>query len=104
MPDLRVEPEHRLDGVALEPPVEQLARAAGHEIPEVALGRTGEKGELSAQTQRMQPVAPAPSQVGWRFEDQTAQRIRRGFDRAVAIGQALRVARRKSSQLPFRIA
>ncbi len=51
----------------------------------------------------MQPVAPAPAEVGRRFEDEIAQRIGRGFDGAVVVGQALRVARGKSSQFPLRI-
>src|ERR1700693_4843902 len=83
MPDLRVEPEHGLDRIAVEPVVEQVARAAGDELPQVALRGACEAGELSAQTQRMQPVAPASAEVGRCFEDEIAQRIRRGFDRAV---------------------
>jgi len=64
MPDLRVEPERRLDRIAFEPVVEQVARAAGHELPQVALRGAGEPGELSAKPERMQPVAPAPAEVG----------------------------------------
>src|SRR6266851_2600843 len=37
----RVDPEHRLDGIALEPVIEELAGAAGYELPQVALRRAG---------------------------------------------------------------
>ncbi len=104
MPDLRVEAERRLDRIAFEPVVEQVARAAGHELPQVALRGAREAGELSAQTQRMQPVAPASAEVGRRFEDEIAQRVGRGFDRKGVVGQARRVPRRKSGQFPLSIA
>src|SRR5439155_8724923 len=99
MPDLRVEAKHRLDRIAVEPVIEQLARALRDELPQVALRRAGEKREPPAQSQRAQPVAPASSQVGRRLEDQIAQGIRRGFDGAVVIRQARRVACRKSGEL-----
>ncbi len=103
MPDLRVESEHRLDRIAFEPVVEQVARAAGDELPQVALAGALKAREPPAQSERAQPGAPTSSQIGRRFENKGAQRIRSGFDGAVVIGQALRVTRRKSGQLPLRI-
>ncbi len=103
MPDLGVEPERRLDGVALEPPVEELACAARREIPQVALRAARKKCELPAQREGAQAAAPAPVQVGRCLEDESAQRIRRCFDGAVVVGQALRVARGKPGQFPLGI-
>src|SRR5712691_10524403 len=69
MPDLRVEPEHRLDRIAVEPEVEQVARVAGDELPQVALCGTSKACEPSAEGQRAQPVAPASAEIGRRLED-----------------------------------
>src|SRR2546430_163890 len=72
VPDLRIESEHRLDRVALEPPVEQVARALRHDLPQIALRGAGKAGESSAQAEPLQPVAPASSEVGRRLEDEIA--------------------------------
>src|SRR6185295_17051544 len=103
MADLRVESERGLDRVALEPVVEQVARAARDELPQVALRRAGEKREPPAQGQRPQPAAPASAEVGRCLEDQGPERVRRGLDRAVVPGQTLRVPRGKSGKLLLRI-
>jgi len=92
MPDLRVEPERRLDRIAFNQYVEQVARAAGHELPQVALRGAGEPGELSPNLSACSQSRQPPPRLA-AFEDEIAQRIGRGFDRAVVVGQALSVAR-----------
>src|SRR5712691_4720000 len=103
MADLRVESEHRLDRIAVEPVVEQVARAARHELPQVALLGALQASEPSAKSQRAQPVAPASAEIGRRLEDQPPQRISGGFYRAIVVWQARSIARRKSGQLPLRV-
>ena len=59
MPDLGVEAERRLDGIALEPPVEELARAFCRELPQVALGAARQEREPTAQGEGAM-MMPAP--------------------------------------------
>src|SRR5262245_37311778 len=62
--DLGVEAEDCFDGVTLEPPVEQLARAPRHDLPKVALRAAREERELAAQGERAKAAAPVEAEVG----------------------------------------
>src|SRR5439155_22161641 len=64
VPDLRVESEHRLDRVALEPPVEELARALRDDLPQIALRAARKERKLPAERERTQAAAPAHAEVG----------------------------------------
>ncbi len=99
MPDLGVEAERRLEGIGLEPPVEELARAFRDDLPQVALRAARKEGELPAQREGAQAAAPARAQIGRRLEDEAAQRVGSGFDGAVVVRQAPGVASREAREL-----
>ena len=93
--DHRIEAEHRLDRIGLEPAVEQVAGALGDQVQQVAPLGHRQPAHPVAGGQGAQHLAHAAADVRRGLQHDAAQHVCHAFQPVVVLGQPLCIARRE---------